>query len=317
MAATLASATRHVKTWKPTAIFSKCITRTCKCLHHDLLKQALVVWGEVGGWERAEWFAPAGVSETLSYRKTEAFEHVATEVLSVREKVGLIDLSSFSKFDIIGPDAERFLDGLLANRLPKVGRIALAHVLTHSGKVQSEFTVVRLAEDHFYLVGPALCERQDEHSLRHALTKEMQVTITNITMARGCFVVAGPKSRDLMQLLTDADLSNAGLPWFGYKTCELGWATDVRLLRVNYLGELGYELHHPIAFQNHLLDQLEQAVAEMELQHVGFRALNALRLEKSYRAIKAELTTEDSLDMAGLGRLCNLKRVTSSVVRQC
>ena len=274
--------------------------KTSPC--HDRLTRAGAVWGETGGWERAEWFAPEGVTETHSYRKSEAFAAVAAECRAVREDVGLVDISSFSKFDISGPDAERFLDGLLANRLPKVGRVALAHALTQEGMVRSEFTVVRLDETHFYLVGPALCERQDEDVLRRALTQDLQVTITNISMGWGCFVIAGPKSRALLAALTDQDLSNDGLPWFGATNCEVGWATDIRLLRVNYLGELGYELHHPIAFQHHLLDQIEEAGARHGLRHVGFRALNSLRLEKSYRAIKAELTTEDSLDIAGLGR---------------
>ncbi|NKB65024.1 MAG: FAD-dependent oxidoreductase [Gammaproteobacteria bacterium] len=274
--------------------------KTSPC--YDRLTRAGAVWGETGGWERAEWFAPEGVVETLSYRKSEAFEHVATECRAVREDVGLVELSSFSKFELVGPDAERFLDGLLANRLPRVGRITLSHALTESGKVRSEFTVVRLAEHHFYLIGPALCERQDEDVLRRALSLDLQVTITNITMGWGCFVIAGAKSRDLLKALTDVDLSNEALPWFAVKTFELGWATDIRLLRVNYLGELGYELHHPIAFQHHLLDQIEQAGTALGLRHVGFRALDSLRLEKSYRAIKAELTTEDSLDEAGLSR---------------
>jgi dimethylglycine dehydrogenase len=147
-----------------------------------------------------------------------------------------------------------------------------------------------------------MTEVHDEDLLRRAVRPEMTVSITNVTMCRGCFVIAGPHSRDLLAELTDTALSNEAFPWFGLRECEVGWATGVRVLRVNYLGELGYELHHPIAFQHHLLEQLLRAGAVYRLRHIGFRALNSLRLEKSYRAIKAELTAEDTLDEAGLGR---------------
>ena len=275
--------------------------KTSPC--HDRLTRAGAVWREVGGWERAQWFAPPDAPpERLTFRTSNAFAHIAAECEAVRRGVGFLDLSSFAKFEVAGPDAEAFLDRRLANRLPAVGRIALCHALSEPGKVMSEFTVARLAHDHFYLVGPALTEVHDEDLLRRAVQPEMPVSITNVTMAWGCFVLAGPHSRDLLAELTDTALSNEAFPWFGLRECEVGWATGVRVLRVNYLGELGYELHHPIAFQHHLLDQLLRAGDAYGLRHVGFRALNSLRLEKSYRAIKAELTAEDTLDEAGLGR---------------
>lgn len=275
--------------------------KTSPC--YDRLTRAGAVWHDTGGWERAQWFTPAGVGpETPTYRKSEAFEHVAAECRAVREKVGLIDLTSFSKFEVSGADAEAFLDGYLANRLPPAGRVALSHALTASGKIASEFTVTRLAPDRFYLVGPALMERHDEDLLRRAVSSGMRVEIQNVTMSWGCFVLAGPNARKLLERLTDMPLDNMAFPWFAWRDCELGWANDIRLLRVNYVGELGYEIHHPIAFQHHLLDQIEAAGADLGFRHVGFRALDSLRLEKSYRAVRAELTGEDTLDMAGLGR---------------
>ena len=275
--------------------------KTSPC--HDRLTRAGAVWGEVGGWERAQWFAPANAPpEILTFRVSDAFAHVAAECRAVRQGVGLLDLSSFAKFEIAGPDAEAFLDRRLANRLPAPGRVALCHALSGSGKVMSEFTVARLARDHFYLVGPAMTEVYDEDLLRRAARPGMTVSIVNVTMGWGCFVVAGPHSRSLLAELTETPLSNEAFPWFGLRECEVGLATGVRVLRVNYLGELGYELHHPIAFQHHLLDRLQSVGVAYGLRHFGFRALNSLRLEKSYRAIKAELTTEDTLDEAGLGR---------------
>ncbi len=275
--------------------------KTSPC--HDRLTKAGAVWGEVGGWERAHWFAPPdSPPEKLTFRTSDAFPHIAAECRAVRHDVGLLDLSSFAKFEIAGPDAEAFLDRRLANRLPAVGRIALCHALSKSGKVMSEFTVARLAAGHFYLVGPALTEVHDEDLLRRSVRPGMSVSITNVSMGWGCFVLAGPRSRDLLAELTDTVLSNEAFPWFGLRECEVGWVSGVRVLRVNYLGELGYELHHPIAFQHHLFDQLLKTGAAYGLRHFGFRALNSLRLEKSYRAIKAELTAENTLDEAGLGR---------------
>lgn len=275
--------------------------KTSPC--HDRLSRAGAVWHETGGWERAGWFAPSDmVPETPTYRKSEAFAHVAEECRAVREAVGLIDLTSFAKFEVDGPDAERFLDGLLANALPRKGRVALAHALSASGKVMSEFTVARLSDEQFYLVGPALTERHDEDLLCRAIQPGTKVDVRNVTMGWGCFVLAGPNARQLLAKLTDTPLDNKAFPWFGWRDCEIGWATGVRVLRVNYVGELGYELHHPIAFQHHLLDQIERVGAEFGLRYVGFRALDSLRLEKSYRAIKAELTGEDTLDQAGMAR---------------
>ncbi len=270
---------------------------------YDRLTKAGAVWHETGGWERAQWFAPESTTpETLTFRRSEAFSHVATECRAVREAVGLIDLSSFAKFEVSGAGAEAFLDRFLANRMPSAGRVALAHALTPSGKVAAEFTVARLAQDRFYLVGPALTERHDEDLLHRAASPDLQVDIRNVTMGWGCFVLAGPNARRLLGELTDTPLDNDAFPWFGWRECDLGWASEIRVLRVNYVGELGYELHHPIAFQHHLLDQIETAGVAYGLRHVGFRALDSLRLEKSYRAVRVELTGEDTLDMAGMSR---------------
>jgi dimethylglycine dehydrogenase len=121
-------------------------------------------------------------------------------------------------------------------------------------------------------------------------------------MGWGCFTVAGPKSRELLSRIVDGPLDNANFPWFDVQNREVGWATGVHLMRVNYCGELGWEIHHPIAFQHHILDQLEQAGADLGLRHAGFRALDSLRMEKSYRAVTQELTTQNSLAELGLGR---------------
>ena len=161
-----------------------CKTSPC----HDRLDAAGAVWGQRYGWERPNWFAPEGVTreDVWSFRRTNYFEHVANECKVMREKVGLIDLTSFSKFDVSGPGAEAYLDRLVANALPKkIGRIALTHNLTPSGGVRSEFTITRMGPESFYLISSGAAERYDSDLLQKELPTDGSVTLKNITTARG------------------------------------------------------------------------------------------------------------------------------------
>jgi dimethylglycine dehydrogenase len=277
--------------------------KTSPC--YDRLTSAGAVWGVAGGWERARWFDTDGSNtpETLTFRRSNSFDVIGQECHTIREGVGLIDFTSFAKWEVTGPDAMAFLDRALANGMPKRdGRVTLAHALDEKGRFCSEYTVARLAEDRFYLCGPAFSEMHDEHVLRSRLRPDDNATITNISMGWGCFTVAGPKSRELLSRIVDGSLENDSFKWFDVQEREVGWATGVRVMRVNYCGELGWELHHPIAFQNHIFDQLQEAGADLGLRHVGFRALDSLRIEKSYRAVTQELTTQNTLAELGLGR---------------
>ncbi len=277
--------------------------KTSPC--HDRLTRAGAVWGVAGGWERARWFDIDGsrTPETPTFRRSNAFEVIGEECRAIRQGVGLIDFTSFAKWEVTGPGALAFLEHALANTMPKRdGRVTLAHALDQNGRFCAEYTVARLAEDRFYLCGPAFSEVHDEHVLRSRLTPDDNATITNVSMGWGCFTVAGPKSRELLSQIVDGSLENDSFKWFDVQEHEVGWATGVRVMRVNYCGELGWELHHPIAFQHHILDQLEKAGADLGLRHVGFRALDSLRIEKSYRAVTQELTTQNTLAEVGLGR---------------
>lgn len=277
--------------------------KTSPC--YDRLTRAGAVWGVAGGWERARWFDAEGnrTPETLTFRRSNAFEAIGAECRAIRNAVGLIDFTSFAKWEVSGAGAMAFLDRALANAMPKRdGRVTLAHALDENGRFCAEFTVARLAEDRFYLCGPAFSEMHDDHVLRSRLRPADAATLTNVSMGWGCFTVAGPKSRELLSRIVDAPLENDSFKWFDLHEGEVGWATGVRLMRVNYCGELGWELHHPIAFQHHILDQLEQAGTDLGLRHVGMRALDSLRIEKSYRAVTQELTTQNTLHELGLGR---------------
>jgi dimethylglycine dehydrogenase len=282
--------------------------KTAPC--YDRLDEMGAVWGQRFGWERANWFAPKGMEpeEEYSFRRTNFFEPVRAECQAVRERAGLIDLTGFSKFEVSGPGAEAFLDRLVANRLPKkVGRIALAHVLTESGGVKTEFTITRLGPDRFYLISGAAAERHDYDLLLKNLPADGSVRLDNLTLGTGVLVLAGPKARDVLSKVTDADLSNAAFPWLSAQEIQIGIA-PVRAIRVNFVGELGWELHHPLPYQNTIFDALMAAGEEFGIAPFGIRAMDSLRIEKGYRYWRVDLTTDYSAFQAGLDRFVHLNK---------
>ena len=261
------------------------------------------VFGQKYGWERPNWFAPPGVEakDEWSFRRTNYFEHVGAECKHVNRAVGLLDLTAFSKFEVSGPGVEAWLDGLLANRLPRsVGRINLGHMLAANGGVRSEFTIMRDGTERFYLVSAGAAERHDHDYLLKSLP-ETGVRLDKVTTGHGVLVLAGPKSRDLLAKITDADLSNGAFPWLTGQFINVG-AASARAMRVNFVGELGWELHHPIEMQNYIFDLLMEAGAEFDLKPFGIRAMDSLRLEKSYRMWGTELSIEYAAFESGLHR---------------
>ena len=278
---------------------------------YDKLDRLGAVWGQRYGWERANWFAPPGVErkDQWSFRRTNYFEHVGNECRRMRERVGVIDLTPFTKHEVTGPGAEAWLDGLVANKVPtKTGRIALCHALTRHGGIRSEFTITKIAEQRFYVVSAGAAERYDGDYLRKSLPTDGSVELRNITTARGCFVVAGPKSREVLARLTDAPLDNASFPWLTGQTIEVGLAPDVRALRVNFVGALGWELHFPIEYAHHLFDALFEAGRDSGIGMVGMRAMESLRLEKSYRMWGSDMTPDYTPFEASLDRFVRINK---------
>ncbi|HYC13831.1 MAG TPA: aminomethyltransferase family protein, partial [Stellaceae bacterium] len=244
--------------------------------------------------------------EKWSFRRSNYFEHVGRECMHVHEKVGLLDMTAFAKFEVTGPGAEAWLERILTNRVPKaVGRIALSYLLSKNGGVRSEFTVFREGEQRFYLVSAGALERHDWDYLSKLRPSDGGVAIERVTTQNGVLVVAGPRARDLLQRVTDADLSNAAFPWLSGKPIDIG-AARTRALRVNFVGELGWELHHPIEMQNYIFDRLMAAGRELDLRPFGIRAMDSLRLEKSYRLIPRELSIEYAALESGLDRFVRL-----------
>ena len=282
--------------------------RTAPC--YDRLKNLGAVFGQKFGWERANWFAPEGVPQEdhWSFRRSNWFEHVGNEVRNVTENAGLLDMSAFAKARISGPGAEAFLDYLVANKLPqKVGRVALCHALTERGGVHSEFTIQRESDDSFYLVSAGAGQRLDHDWIKKHMPDDGSVRFDNLTNAVGVLVLAGPKSRDILQKLTRTDLGNAAFPWLSSKLIEVGLAPAMAF-RMNFVGELGWELHHPIEYQNHIFDAIMAAGDAFGIKPFGIRAMDAMRLEKSYRLVGTELSIEYAALESGLQRFVHLNK---------
>jgi dimethylglycine dehydrogenase len=271
---------------------------------YDRMKDLGAVFGQKFGWERPNWFASPGEKQEddWSFRRSAWFENVGNECRNVARNVGLLDMTAFAKCRISGPGAEPFLDGLVANRLPKkTGRINLCHALNSAGGVHSEFTIMREAEGSFYLVSAGALQRLDHDWLWRHLPDDGSVQMQNLTNAMGVLVVAGPKSRDLMQAVSRDDFGNEAFPWLSGRQVMVGQA-PVTAMRVNYVGELGWELHHDLEYQNHIFDALVDAGGDFGLKPFGIRAMDSLRYEKSYRMVGTELSIEYAAYESGLDR---------------
>jgi dimethylglycine dehydrogenase len=276
---------------------------------HDRLKAKGAQFQQIFGWERARWFDSSGKGESYSFRRSNWFEAVRAEALAVREQVGLMDLSTFAKFEVTGPDARHFLDRICANRIPaRPGGIVLTHLLNANGFIESELTVTRLGLDRFYILSAAVAQLHDRDQLEWRKRADEQVHISDVTDANGCLVFAGPRARDVLKAVTDADLSNASFPWLTGKEIAIAGVDGVRALRVNYVGELGWELHVPMPALPQVFDALIAAGAPHGLKLFGTYAMNSLRMEKAYRAWGGELTNEIDMFEASMERFIRLDK---------
>jgi dimethylglycine dehydrogenase len=267
-------------------------------------------FGARGGWERAVYFDPDGSIEehTLSFRRERSWKNaVAAEVRAVREHVGVLDLPGFTKLEVSGPGAQTFLDTLTCSRLPRLGRITLAYVLTDRGRILCEFTITRIASDAFYLVSATTAEWHDLDVLQSRLLSDGSVRIVNQSDAIGTLVVAGPRSRELMFHVTAADLSNAAFPWLAARTIDV-LGNPALVLRVNYVGELGWEIHAPMEQLPGIYDALAASGPRYGLRDFGLYAIDSMRLDKCYRGWKSDIETGYSPYEASLDRFVSLQK---------
>ena len=269
---------------------------------YDLLKSKGAVYHEVNGWERAKWFSLDGREEEIGFRHNNTFDVVADECRAVRERVGIMDLSTFAKYDVKGSDAEKLLNRITANKMPKrEGGITLTHYLADNGRLNGESTITRLADDHFYVLSGATSEERDLSFLRFGIEEGEDVNVTNITNDFGVLVVAGPAAREVLAPLTDSDLSNASFKWLTGQEIMLA-GVSVRALRVNYVGELGWELHCRMQDMPAVYEAVWAAGQPHGIADFGTYAMNSLRMEKAYKGWGAELTNEISMIEADVMR---------------
>ena len=260
------------------------------------------------GWEKPIWFAKPGIKEEYSFKRSNAFPYVQKECENVQNNVGIIDLSTFAKYEISGDDSQTYLNRLCANSIPKKeGSIILGHTLNNIGRIQSELTITKLNNNNFYILSSTTSEIRDLDWFNHNLIKEEKVKIKNVTQNYGVLVLVGPKSRNILSQLTSEDLGNKNFPWLKGKEIDIN-KIPTRALRINYMGELGWELHHPINQMESLYDAIYEVGKKEKIQDFGTYAVNSLRMEKAYRSWGAELTGEISLVEAGMDRFFNLNK---------
>lgn len=288
---------------------------------HDRMARRGAIFEEVFGWERPRWFARTGqeARHHHSFRRARWFTNVAREVMAVRERAGVADLTAFSKFEVSGADAASFLDRITPGRLPQVGRIGLMYMLTEHGMVEAEFTAARLAGDRFYLVGTALGELRFLDWMRSRVLDGRKgrdvgpqgperVSIANRSSGLGVLAVAGPRSREVLQPLTDADLSNTGGGWLSARSVDIA-AARALALRLSFTGELGWELHMAIEDLPTVFDAVAESGAAHGLGVFGSLALNSMRMEKAYR-VSGDMTQEVTAYEAGLMRFVDPAKKT-------
>lgn len=269
--------------------------------HAHLAAQG-AVFGELAGWERANWYARKGQDREYRYswKRQNFFDNVRDELMAVRTNVGLYDMSSFGKLRVEGRDAESFLNRVCgADVAVPVGRIVYTQFLNTQGGIEADVTVTRLSETAYLVVTPAATRLADETWLRGALRDE-HVVITDVTPAEGCLAVMGPRARDLMALVSPDDFGNAAFPYQTAQEIELGLGL-ARAHRVSYVGELGWELYISADMAAHAFETLWEAGQTLGLKLCGMHMMDCARIEKAFRHFGHDITSEDHVLEAGLG----------------
>ena len=270
---------------------------------HDRLKELGAQFGAYGGWERANWFVQAG--DDTSEEATQTWERdgpwfprIREECEAVRDAAGILNLCGFSRYLVTGADAVEWLGGLITGRIPSVGRIGLGYFPDERGRIVTEMSLIRLAEEKMLLITAAAAEWHDLQWLEKHLPDSSDIVIENRTEEYDCQILTGPKTPEILAGLCDADLN---LPWLSWQRTEIA-GRPVLLLRVSYAGELGWEVHTAVDDTAAVFDAVWQAGQDHGLKPFGMFALNSLRLEKGYRAWKGDLSTDYTVLEGGLDR---------------
>ncbi len=277
---------------------------------YKTLEQKSAVFGQIGGWERAFWFDPGNKNQDnrLSFRHSEPWrDAVKRECEAVRDRVGIMDHGGFTKFEVSGAGASQYLNRVFCGRLPPIGRVRLSYMLTPGGKIWSEATIARPAENHYLLCGPTLADQRDHDWLRRYLPKDNSVSLRKGSNRDAVLMIMGPRSRDLLSQLSDCDLSAESMPWMSVAEISLG-GCDLTAMRVSYVGELGWELHLESKDLQRLYHNISTAGRDFGLADFGSYALNSMRIEKAYHAWGSDFGTEYTLFDAGLEKFIHIDK---------
>jgi dimethylglycine dehydrogenase len=275
---------------------------------YERLQAQNAVFGEYCALEHPLWFAPKGTPprELVTFRRSNAHAVVGEECRAVREAVGLLEISNYGKFEVGGPAAAAWLSSVMANRVPAVGRISLAPMLNQRGRLIGDFTLCRAAEERFFLIGTYAAERYYLRWFERHMPAS-GVTLRPCAMEYAGLSVAGPRSRELLQSLVDADLSTSAFPFMTFRQLDVAMV-PAWVGRVSFTGDLGYVLWVTSEYQRALFDRLTQAGRQLGLRHFGGRALHAMRLEKSFGTWAREYRPIYGPYEAGLGRFIDLHK---------
>ena len=276
---------------------------------HDRIIAAGGVMGAYNGWERANWYAQDGddtsLEATHTWGRSGPWEQrIKEECEAVRDAAGILDLPGFSRYRLQGEGAAEFLRGLCTGGIPKVGRIGLLYFSDDRGRIETEMSAMRLDEDFFFLITAATAEWHDWEWLQKHIPSDAAFSMTNVTKEFSTQILSGPKSRDILAEISNADLSQG---WLTHQSAQIG-ETWVQLVRVSFAGELGWEIHSKVEDTGTVYDIVLEAGAKHGLKPFGMYALNSLRIEKGYRAWKGDLSTDYSMLQGGLDRFIKLDK---------
>lgn len=274
---------------------------------YDRLREKGAVFGAAYGLEQPLWFAPRDTVDHFSWRRSTDFETVGQEVLAVRESVGLMETSGYAKYAVKGSGAQPWLDRMLTSPIPAQGRMTLAPMLKDDGKLIGDFTLAKFGKDDFLVVGSGIAEGYHMRWFEQHLPKDGSVELTALGLSLVGLSIAGPNARLVLQKLTHIDMSNAAFPFMAVRRMDLGMA-PVIVARVSYTGDLGYEIWMKPEYQRYLFDLVMEVGAEFGIRLFGLRALNALRLEKSFGSWAREYRPLYGPLEAGLDRFVAVKK---------
>jgi len=268
------------------------------------LKSKGAVYEDVYGWERPYWYAVDGVEQkhVESFRRSPLFDMIGNEVRGMRKHAGIADLTAFAKIEISGAQAEAFLERIQSNRLPqKTGSISLSYLMMENGRIEGEATIVRLGENSFYMVYAAVREAALLNWMEEEVRDGESVSFANVSEHYGVIMLAGPAARRILADCTTTELDNASFRWLSAQHIEVAGVDRVRALRVTYTGELGWELHVPMAGMLEVYNALMSTQHSTGLVHIGSATLNSVRMEKAYRS-GSEITNEVTISESDVAR---------------